>query len=113
MATDPFTRAAIAAHEEWRGFVQPIGLVVAPPVLVERGIVIDRNIRPHQERLDTLLTDDDTAVADLKSVFVELLGWEEEDLAEPDPAQQIRLPELAVTLEPTWQVTDREGAAQR
>jgi hypothetical protein len=58
------------------------------------------------------LNDDDTAVADIKSVFVELLGWEAEDLASPDPAQQIRLLELGVTLEPTWQVEDREGAAQ-
>ncbi len=112
MAIDPVTRAAIGAHQEWLGFVQPVGLVVAPPVLVARGVLIDRNIRPHQERLDALLNDDDAAVADIKSVFVELLGWEEEDLADPDPAQQIRLPELEVTLEPTWQVKDREGAAQ-
>jgi hypothetical protein len=45
MALDPVTRAAIAAHQEWLGFVQPVGLVVAPPVLVARGVVIDRNIR--------------------------------------------------------------------
>ncbi len=112
MATDPATRAAIAAHEEWLGFVQPVGLVVAPPVLVERGIVVDRNIRPHQERLAVLLDDDETAVADIKSIFVDLLGWEAEDLADPAPEHQIRLPELEATLEPTWQVKDRDGAPQ-
>jgi hypothetical protein len=112
MATDPQTRAAITAHDEWLGFVQPVGLVVAPPVLVDRGVIIDRNIRPHQERLDALLNDDDTAVRDIKSLFVELLDWEADDLADPAPEHQIRLPELEVTLEPTWQVKDREGALQ-
>ncbi len=48
---DAVIRAAIAAHEEWLGFVQPVGLVVAPPVPVECSVVIDRNIRPRQEAL--------------------------------------------------------------
>ena len=26
----------IFAHQEWLGFVQPAGLVVSPPVMVER-----------------------------------------------------------------------------
>jgi hypothetical protein len=112
MTTDLQTCAAIAAHQEWLGFVQPVGLVVAPPVLVSRRVIIDRNIRPHQERLDGLLNDDDTAVADLRSLFVDVLAWEQEDLADPAPEQRVRLPELDVTLEPTWQVRDREGATQ-
>ena len=112
MANDPQTRAAIAAHDEWLGFVQPVGLVVAPPLLVERGVVIDRNIRPHQERLDALLNDDETAVADIRSIFTELLGWEMDDLADPAPERSIRVPELDATLEPHWQVKDRDGATQ-
>jgi N-6 DNA Methylase len=112
MANDPQTRAAIAAHDEWLGFVQPVGLVVAPPVLVSQNVIIDRNIRSHQERLDALLSDDDTAVTDIRSLFVEVLGWEDEDLVDPAPEQRIRLPELDVTLEPTWQIKDREGAPQ-
>jgi hypothetical protein len=52
------------------------GLVVAPPVLVARGVIIDRNIRPRQERLDALLNDDETVVTDIRSIFVELLGWD-------------------------------------
>src|SRR5437660_4793348 len=112
MASDPQTRAAIAAHDEWLGFVQPVGLLVAPPLLVERSVIIDRNIRPHQERLDALLNDDETAVTDIRSIFIELLGWEEDDLADPDPEHHIRLPELEVTLEPHWQVKDRDDAVQ-
>jgi hypothetical protein len=112
MTTDLQTRAAIAAHQEWLGFVQPVGLVVAPPVLVGQKVIIDRNIRPHQERLDRLLNDDDTAVADLRSLLVDVLAWEQDDLADPAPEHRVRLPELEVTLEPTWQVRDREGAAQ-
>ena len=45
-------------------------------------------------------------------MFVELLGWEDEDLTDPAPEQRVPLPELEVTLEPTWQVRDREGAPQ-
>ena len=112
MPNDPHIRAAIAAHQEWLDFVQPEGLVVAPPVLVARGIVIDRNIRPRQERLDSLLNDDETAVAGIRSLFIELLGWEAEDLAHPSPEHRIRLPELDATLEPHWQVKDRDGATQ-
>ncbi len=120
MASDPQTRAAIAAHDEWLGFVQPVGIVVAPPVLVERGVVIDRNIRPHQERLAALLNDDETAVTDpgsgsgagIRALFTELLGWEADDLADPAPEHRIHLPELDTTLEPDWQVRDREGATQ-
>jgi hypothetical protein len=112
MTTDLQTRAAIAAHQEWLGFVQPVGLVVAPPVLVSQKVIIDRNIRPHKERLDGLLNDDDTAVADFRSLFVDVLAWEQEDLADPAPEHRVRLPELDVTLEPTWHVRDREGAAQ-
>ncbi len=112
MANDPQTRAAIAAHEEWRGFVQPVGLVVAPPLLVERGVVIDRNTRPHQERLAALLNDDETAVADIRAVFTEVLGWEADDLAAPASEHRVRLPELQATLEPCWQVKDRDGATQ-
>ena len=29
-------RRLIFAHQEWLGFVQPVGLVVSPPVMVER-----------------------------------------------------------------------------
>ena len=77
-----------------------------------RGVIIDRNVRPRQERLDALLNDDETDVTDIRSIFVELLGWEEDDLADAAPEQQIRLPELDVTLEPQWQVKDRDGATQ-
>ena len=113
MASDPQTRAAIAAHDEWLGFVQPVGLVVAPPVLVERSVVIDRNIRPRQEVLDGLLDDsDEDAVADIKPVFMDLLGWEDGDLLPPEPEHRIRLPDLDVTLEPNWRVLDREGSTQ-
>ena len=112
MPNDPQTRANIAAHEEWLGFVQPVGLVVAPPVLVVCGVIIDRNVRPRQERLDALLNDDETCVTDIRSIFVELLGWEEDDLVDAAPEQQIRLPELDVTLEPHWRVKDRDGATQ-
>ena len=37
-------RNLIFAHQEWIGFVQPVGLVVAPAVMVDAQVVPDRNI---------------------------------------------------------------------
>ena len=35
-------RNLIFAHQEWLGFVQPVGLVVAPTVMVDAQVVPDR-----------------------------------------------------------------------
>ena len=49
---DALTRAAIEAHREWLGFVQPVGLVVPPNRFwLERGVILDRHARPRQERV--------------------------------------------------------------
>lgn len=41
----------IAAHLEWLGFVQPVGLVVSPAALVRAGAILPRADRDAQERL--------------------------------------------------------------
>ena len=32
----------VAAHREWLGQIQPVGLVVSPSVLVKRNVGVDR-----------------------------------------------------------------------
>src|SRR5919109_5444946 len=42
MAKDP----AILAHQEWLGYVQPTGLVVSIPALVDASAFLNRNYGP-------------------------------------------------------------------
>lgn len=54
MAYDP----VVASHKEWLGYVQPIGLVVSIPALMDAGAVINRNFAPmHRRLLDALPKD--------------------------------------------------------
>ena len=45
MARDPET----IAHQEWLGFVQPVGLVASIPALLQAQAHINKNITPDQE----------------------------------------------------------------
>jgi hypothetical protein len=111
--TDALTRAAIEAHREWLGFVQPVGLVVAEPVLVERGVILDRHARPRQERFKELLDGDEQRFIDIRAaLFTDFLGWEADDVAEPAAELHVRLLELGVSLEPSFAVADPDGGTQ-
>ena len=44
-------RRLIFAHQEWLGFVQPVGLVVSPPVMVDAQVVPDRNVSGRQRAI--------------------------------------------------------------
>ena len=96
----------IDAHQEWLGYVQPVGLVVAPTVLVDRQVIPDRNITPrHQRFIERLTADGDgRRLADIPPLFTSFLGWRESDLATPPADLTVALPELGVTLSPTWAV---------
>ena len=109
----------IFAHQEWIGFVQPVGLVVAPTVMVDAQVVPDRNISGRQRDFCELIEEeeDDGTTArwrapDLQKIFLEYLGWEEGDLedAEAYPEElEISLPELEVALSPTWAVPSEDS----
>jgi hypothetical protein len=48
------------SHQEWLGYVQPVGVVVSTPALVEAGAAINRNFVPlHREFLAVLPQDAD------------------------------------------------------
>ncbi len=108
----------IAAHQEWLGFVQPVGLVVSPTVLVNAQVAPDRNVTLRQNEFKKLLKEDQSltnarqTVSDLKRVFLEYLGWEESDLVDPSDHSdklEIALPELETVLSPTWAVPGEDA----
>ena len=103
----------IFAHQEWIGFVQPVGLVVAPTVMVDAQVVPDRNISGRQRDFCELLEEEGNGITarwrapDLRKLFLEYLEWEDSDLedATAHPDVLVRsLPELEVVLSPTWAV---------
>ena len=56
MAYDP----TAVSHQEWLGYVQPVGVVVSTPALLEAGAAINRNFVPlHKEFLTVLPQDSD------------------------------------------------------
>ena len=128
-------RSMIFAHQEWLGFVQPVGLVVAPTVMVDAQVVPDRNISGRQRAFRALFDPNDEAaeVSGLAEgqatyriagehgsvsgrVFRDWLGWEDGDLVDASVHREtleVSLPELQVVLAPTWAVpADEDGNAE-
>ena len=115
MAKDPEQ----LAHQEWLGYVQPVGLVVSIPALLAAQAHVNRNIIPdHQRFLDCLPRDaHDELIPELRD-FAEftqqVLGWRAGDL-EPVPpgdarftSMEVPLPEYNETLRPTHVVRELE-----
>lgn len=109
-------------HQEWIGYVQPVGLVVSFPALVAAQAFLNRNIIPeHDQFLEcveevTLDTQRDLvlAVTDLPGLLCNVFGWEPQDLvggAAGDPlpdSLDVVLPEYGETLRPTYAVREVE-----
>lgn len=125
MASDPELRA----HQEWLGYVQPVGLVVSPPALVGAQAHPNRNIGIRQQQIllnlakEVKVTAGDglrevqTAIPDLPTFCVEFFGWESSDIAgaprgpELPDTLSISLVEYGELLEPTYAVPnpDKRG----
>jgi hypothetical protein len=115
MAKDPEQ----LAHQEWLGYVQPVGLVVSIPALLAAQAHINRNIIPdHQRFLDCLPRDPhDELIPELRD-FAEftqqVLGWRVGDLEVVPPGDaryasiEVPLPEYGETLRPTHVVRELE-----
>ena len=114
MATDPELRA----HQEWLGYVQPIGLVVSTPALLAAQAYINKNIVPEHQRFlecvepipvtggeDTVL-----AVTDLPGLLQEVFDWQAADLISDGSLESLEvvLPEYGETLRPTYAVKEVE-----
>src|SRR5262249_15923356 len=114
------------AHQEWLGYIQPVGLVVSAPALLAAQAYINRNIVPdHQRFLSCLQRDknDDVIpeIRDLAQFSQTALGWEANDLirmptdgALPELSSlEIVLPEYHETLRPTHVVCDSASKAEK
>ena len=128
MSTPSTKDPILADHLVWLGYVQPEGLVVSAPALVDSQVVIDRAALPDlQRRLaehvsSLAITDSDTGdtvagVADLPRFLTEFLVWPADllvgwDIARPLPPElSVALPEFGETLAPTYAVTQPQPKA--
>lgn len=116
MASDPELRS----HQEWLGFLQPVGLVVSPPALHAAQAYVNR---AEAVRLQALLEGlvepgPPPCVNDFPGFCRTLLGWAPEQLAgsaggPPLPAAlDVSLPEYGEVLSPTYAVPDAEHDGQ-
>ena len=73
------------AHIEWLGYVQPVGLVVSIPAMLEAQCYVNKNIMAEHARFLNCLARDragnvQTELRDLREFVQSVLGWESEDL---------------------------------
>ena len=106
------------AHLEWLGYVQPVGLVVSVPAMLEAQCYINKNIMGEHARFLSCLPRDKSdevypEIRDLPEFTHKVLGWEAEDLKQVpqrvaltgDMASlEVVLPQYHETLRPTHAV---------
>ena len=116
MARDP----ELIAHQEWLGYLQPVGLVVSPPALAAAGAYPNKNIIPDHARFHELVEqvtvegkdDPQPAIRDFPRFATQILGWEPADLlGSPDgdsvpETLEVALPEYNETLRPSYAVPE-------
>src|SRR5262245_52927847 len=119
MATDPELRA----HQQWLGYLQPVGLVVSPPALLQAQAHVNANVAAEHQRflehvgeaLVIARPEPLAVVKNLRALLLDVFGWEAADLVEAgDPraaALEVILPEYHETLRPTYAVPDDQRAS--
>lgn len=110
MAYDP----TALSHQEWIGYVQPVGVVVSTPALLEAGAAINRNSVPlHREFLAVLPQDGEGNVVpkltDFPRFATEVLKWRPDDLAVPDESLTISVPGYDEVICPDYVVKDGDS----
>ncbi len=99
---------------EWLDYVQPVGLVVAPVLLKELGLVPSRQTQADTAVIAAHVGGDSSkpGFRDPWAFFEEVLGWEARHVAGspggpalPDDLH-VRLPNHDTTLSPTWAVAE-------
>jgi len=99
------------SHQEWIGYVQPVGVVVSTPALLDAGAAINRNFVPlHRAFLGILPQDRDgnptPELTSFSAFATEVLGWQPGDLTPPPDRYTVPLPGYDDLLQPTWVVND-------
>src|SRR5258707_10929948 len=107
MSFDPVVRE----HQEWLGFLQPVGLVVSPTALKNAQARIARNVTREQEILLRHTREGFAGIGDGKrklnrfSEFAkEFWGWEVTDIAAPPDTLNTALQEYDEVLRPDYAV---------
>ncbi len=121
MARDP----ELIAHQEWLGYLQPVGLVVSPPALAAAGAYPNKNIIPDHARFLECVenitlegeSDPRPPIRQFAPFATHVLGWEPADLVGtseggslPD-SLEVTLTEYNETLRPTYAVREFSNAA--
>ncbi|MBK8265189.1 MAG: N-6 DNA methylase [Nannocystis sp.] len=108
----------LLAHKQWLGYLQPVGLVVAPHALLAAQAVVPEHVSELQQQIRALTrTPDDPGAAfgpirDHRALFIELLGWRPSDLIEAPESLAHPLPEYGETLRPTFAVPDPSASPE-
>ncbi|MBL8793570.1 MAG: N-6 DNA methylase [Planctomycetia bacterium] len=114
MAKDP----ELLAHQQWLGYLQPVGLVVSAPALLQCQAHVNANVATEHQRFlehvnEGLVVGQTTpmpSIKDLRKLLTAVFGWQDADLVEAaDPraaALEAVLPEYHETLRPTYAVPD-------
>jgi hypothetical protein len=116
----------LLAHQEWLGYLQPVGLVVAPAAMQDAGWVVTRSgseLIERQERyresLEALGSDEEADAEDrelgfssIETLLVDHLGWSGDQVqSNPNLIEGYTrdLPELGETLQPSAVVNAATG----
>ena len=109
------------AHQEWLGYVQPVGLVVSIPALLDARAHINRNFGPeHRAFLEALPRDKKgepiSEITNFATFAKAVFGWTDSDLCcEPPASLEAVLPEYNETLRPTYALPEfqpKDGASE-
>ncbi|PQO38865.1 SAM-dependent methyltransferase [Blastopirellula marina] len=105
------------AHQEWIGYVQPVGLVVSVPAMLEAQCYVNKNIMAEHARFLSCLPRENEQpvpeIRDLAEFTQKVLDWEAADLVDipargPLPGNmaslEVILPQYNETLRPTQAV---------
>ena len=106
-------------HKEWLGLLQPEGLVVSPPALVDAQAFIDKakalTLQPVLQSIaESLLPDrkSQTYVQQFETFAQQVLEWESEDFEEQAQLPEslaVPLPDYGETLRPDYAVVDPDN----
>lgn len=112
---------AFYAHQEWLGYVQPVGLVVSIPAMLDANARINQNVAPDHRRFLEALPSDSVGdpipeISDLPDFLEDVLGWSRSDLAggpgaiDLPASLEVSLPDYNETLQPTYALRDFDPA---
>ncbi len=103
--TDP----ALRVHVNWLGYVQPVGLVVSPPALVNAQCALPLDLPTRQATFLSLTPDG--RLGDLAAFLGALCDWQPSDLvpAEEITDLEVALPDYRDALRPTFAVPKGDG----